>query len=57
MNRLLSVKEISELLQLHPVTITRYIREGQISAYKFGRVWRAKQEDVARFMEKKRKKQ
>ena len=55
MDTLLSVKEISKLLQLHPVTVARYIREGQIPAYKFGRVWRAKQEDIENFMAKRRK--
>ena len=46
MSDLLTVNEVAKRLKLHPVTITRYIREGKLSALKFGRVWRIKEEEL-----------
>lgn len=45
MDEFLTVSEVAKRLKLHPETIARYIRQGELQALKFGRVWR---------MEKKR---
>ena len=37
MNELLTVKQVAELLQLHEMTIRRYIRSGKLEAVRVGR--------------------
>ena len=37
MKELLTVREVAELLQLHEVTIRRYIRDGKLEAVRIGR--------------------
>ena len=50
----LSTKEAAELLGLTPRTLYRFIDEGDIAAYKFGRVLRLKRRDVLAFIERSR---
>lgn len=45
-----SVDEISNLLDMHPKTVQRYIREGKIKATKLGKAWRVLEEDFQKFM-------
>jgi excisionase family DNA binding protein len=35
-----SVEEVAALLELHPVTVREYAREGRVPAAKLGRRWR-----------------
>lgn len=49
--RWMSTKEAAELLGVTLRSLYRFIDEGTLSAYKFGRVIRLKQEDVERFIE------
>lgn len=46
-----SVEKISELLQMHPKTIQRYIREGRLKAQKIGKSWRVSGHDLSVFIE------
>jgi len=46
------VNEVAEKLRLHPATIAKYVREGKILALKFGRVWRIREEELTKFLEK-----
>ncbi|MBT3320092.1 MAG: helix-turn-helix domain-containing protein [Clostridia bacterium] len=46
-----SVDKISELLDMHPKTIQRYIREGKLRATKVGKSWRVSGHDLSAFME------
>ena len=43
--------EIAELLQMHPKTIRRYIREGKLKATKIGKGWRVSGHDLTVFAE------
>lgn len=43
--------EIADLLQMHPKTIRRYIREGKIKATKIGKGWRVSGHDLSVFTE------
>lgn len=52
MNEFLTVNEVAEKLRLHPATIAKYVREGKILALKFGRVWRIREEELTKFLEK-----
>ena len=47
MNRpdpILTVDEVAEYLNLHPLTVRRLARDGEIPAFKTGRQWRIKRE-------------
>ena len=40
--QMMTVDEVAEYLQLHPLTVRRLAREGGIPAFKVGRQWRVK---------------
>jgi excisionase family DNA binding protein len=46
-----TVEQIAEMLQIHPKTIQRYIREGKLRANKIGKAWRINGHDLSLFME------
>lgn len=46
-----SVEQISKLLDIHPKTVQRYIREGKIRASKVGKFWRVSGHDLSVFTE------
>ncbi len=48
--RFYSVEEISSILDIHPKTVQRYIREGKIKATKVGKAWRVMEKDFKVFM-------
>ena len=50
----LSTAEAAKFLGITPRTLYRFIDEGQIPGYRFGRVIRLKQEDVEAFIEASR---
>jgi len=51
MDEFLTVSEVAKRLKLHPETIARYIRQGELPALKFGRVWRMEKKEVDKFIE------
>lgn len=40
MDEFLTISEVAKRLELHPETIARHIRQGELQALKFERVWR-----------------
>jgi excisionase family DNA binding protein len=46
-----AVEQIAELLQLHPKTVQRYIREGKLRAQKIGKSWRVSGHALSLFTE------
>ncbi|MFV0343137.1 MAG: helix-turn-helix domain-containing protein [Anaerocolumna sp.] len=46
-----TVEQISEMLNIHPKTIQRYIREGKLRAIKVGKSWRVSRNDLRVFLE------
>jgi excisionase family DNA binding protein len=44
-----TVGEIAEILDLHPKTVRRLIREGRIRARKIGREWRIRKDDLREY--------
>ena len=50
----LSVEEIAKRLGLKEETIRTYIREGSLSAYRFGNVLRIRVDDFEKFVEERR---
>ena len=50
-----TVDQISEMLNMHPKTIQKYIREGKLKATKFGKSWRVTGDDLSMFTECEKK--
>ena len=46
-----TVEQISNMLDIHPKTIQRYIREGRLRATKIGKSWRVTGHDLSVFAE------
>ena len=46
-----SVEQVSTMLQLHPKTVQRHIREGRLKATKLGKRWRISGHDLSLFAE------
>ncbi|MBN1948012.1 MAG: helix-turn-helix domain-containing protein [Bradymonadales bacterium] len=44
-----TVARISEILDLHPKTVRRFIREGKIKATRIGREWRISKADLRQY--------
>ncbi len=51
---ILTVTQLAEYLQLNKLTIYRYIREGRLTASKFGKTYRIRRADVDKFLESQR---
>ena len=47
---LLTVDQLAQMLDMHPRTIRRYIRENQLKATKVGGEWRIRKEDAEMFI-------
>ena len=47
---IMTIDQVAEYLNLHPLTIRRLARDGEIPAFKVGRQWRVKRELLDRWM-------
>lgn len=47
-----TVEQIAQMLQMHPKTVQRYIREGKLRAVKVGKGWRVSGHDLSVFTER-----
>ncbi len=43
--------QVAKILQVHPFTILKYIRNGKLKGIKLGRVYRVKESDINEFIE------
>ncbi|HZO72271.1 MAG TPA: helix-turn-helix domain-containing protein [Ktedonobacteraceae bacterium] len=50
----LSVEEVARRLSLKEETIRTYIRDGSLSAYRFGKVLRIRVDDFEQFVQERR---
>lgn len=50
-NQFYTVEQIASMLDIHPKTIQRYIREGRLRAVKIGKSWRVSGHDLSQFTE------
>ena len=46
-----SVEQIATMIDMHPKTIQRYLREGKLKAQKIGKSWRVSGHDLSTFVE------
>lgn len=49
--RMLSIKELTETMNISRSTLLRWIGEGRIKALKFGRQWRFKPSEISQWLE------
>lgn len=51
---ILTVEQAAEYLQVHKITLYRYIREGLLPAVRLGKMYRLFRRDVEAFLDSKR---
>jgi len=50
---ILTAKEVADYLNIHPLTVHRYAREGKIPAFKIGTDWRFHKKYIQRWIKEK----
>ncbi len=53
MEKYFTTEQVSNILQVHPFTILKFIKEGKLKGIKLGRVYRIKESDVQEFLEER----
>lgn len=48
--RFFTTEQVANILQVHPFTILKFIKEGKLKGIKIGRVYRIKESDVKKFL-------
>ncbi|MFZ5644122.1 MAG: helix-turn-helix domain-containing protein [Bacillota bacterium] len=54
-NEIMTIAQVAKYLQISEVTTYRLVQEGKIPAFKVGRGWRVKREDLKEFIEKQKR--
>jgi len=49
--RLLTPEDVAEVLQLHHLTVLKFIRAKKLKSIKLGRIYRIRQEDLDSFLD------
>jgi excisionase family DNA binding protein len=49
---ILTIREVADLLKLHPKTVNKFVLAGKLPAYRIGRQWRFRKSEVLRALEK-----
>jgi excisionase family DNA binding protein len=50
---ILTIREVAELLKLHPKTVNKLAIAGKLPAYRIGRQWRFRKSEVLKLVEKR----
>lgn len=45
-----TIKEVANILRMHPITIYKYCEKGKIKGVKIGNVWRVSQKEIERLL-------
>lgn len=51
--KLFTTEQVANILQVHPFTILKFIRDGKLKGIKLGRVYRIRESDVEQFLEER----
>lgn len=54
MQKIYTPDQVAEMLQLHPLTVTKYIKKGKLKASRIGRIYRITEDAVSEFLEEMR---
>lgn len=49
--QVMTVKEIAEYMGVHPMTIYKYVQDGEIPAFKIGASWRIRRDSIKKWMD------
>ena len=49
--KILTPDQVAQILQVHPFTVLKFIKQGKLRASKLGRVYRIRESDVNRFLD------
>jgi len=50
--KLYTTEQVAQLLQIHPLTVLKYIKAGKLRAIKLGRVYRIRESELQKFLER-----
>ena len=50
MERMLTLKEVAQILKVHRLTVYRWVEAGKLRAYKLGRIYRVAEKDLEVFL-------
>ena len=53
--QVMTVKDVADYLDVHPMTIYKYVKKGKIPAFKIGANWRIRKDSIQRWMEENEK--
>lgn len=51
MDEILTAEQVAKILQVHPFTVLKFIKQGKLKASKLGRVYRIRRSDVDEFLD------
>ena len=49
--KILTADQVAQVLQVHPFTVLKFIKQGKLRASKLGRVYRIRESDVTKFLD------
>lgn len=49
--KILTADQVAQILQVHPFTVLKFIKQGKLRASKLGRVYRIRESDVTKFLD------
>ena len=52
----MTIKDVAEYLDVHPMTIYKYVKQGKIPALKIGASWRVRKDSMKKWMEENEQK-
>jgi excisionase family DNA binding protein len=52
---IMTISQVAKYLQISDMTTYKLVQDGKIPAFKVGRHWRVKKEDLSAFIEKQKK--
>ncbi|MBU4457901.1 MAG: helix-turn-helix domain-containing protein [Candidatus Omnitrophica bacterium] len=47
----LTVRDVARFLDVHPMTIYKYVKEGKIPAFKIGANWRIRRDSIRKWID------
>ena len=53
--QVMTVKDVAGYLDVHPMTIYKYVRDGRIPAFKIGDSWRIRRDSIQKWIKESEK--
>ncbi len=48
--QVMTVKDVADYLDVHPMTIYKYVKDGRIPAFKIGDSWRIRRDSIQKWI-------